>query len=249
MRSMGSAKKGVGENLGSQPDTPRSGQVPERGDRQARFRVMLVEDHPMYRRGLTDCLNQQPDLMVCGQAATAPEALALAPTKPDLAIVDLSLPDGNGLELIKDLKARHPQLKILVLTMHDESVFAFRALRAGAQGFISKSEPPQEVLNAIRTVLNGEVYLNPAVTSRVLLRLAPLSRAAASPTPPDQCLTDRELEVFELIGEGEAPKAIACHLHISLKTVLAHREHIKLKLRIQTSSELAYLAFGWATRH
>ena len=202
----------------------------------------------MLRKGLADSINQEGDLVTCCEAGRASEAIRIASSqKPDMAIVDLSLPDGHGLELIKDLKAILPSLKILVLSMHEESVYAARALRAGALGYIMKSEPPARVMRAIRKVMQGEVYFSPSQTSDLLLHLAdPTTRAAVG---PEECLTDRELEIFELIGKGEVPDAIAQKLHISLKTVLAHRENIKLKLGIPSAPNLAHFAFSWTRDH
>jgi len=209
--------------------------------------VMLVEDHPMLRKGLADCINEERDLITCGEAGSAREAMKLAAArKPDIAVVDISLPDGHGLELIKDLKAILPRLKILVLSMHEESVYAPRALRAGALGYIMKSEPPSRVIQAIRKVMRGEVYFSASQTGSLLLGMSDEPAKAAA---LEERLTDLEMEVFELIGRGADPKAIARQLRISLKTVLAHRENIKIKLRVRTAAKLAHVAFSWSRDH
>ena len=211
----------------------------------ARARVLLVEDHPMLRKGLADSINEDPNLTTCAQTGSAREAMKLAAAaRPDIAVVDISLPDGHGLELIKNLKAILPHLKILVLSMHDEAVYSARVLRAGALGYVMKSEPPDSVLKAIRKVMRGEFHFSPSQIEHLLLQMA--EHPAKAARSPEELLTDRELEILEQLGRGFTPKAIASHLHLSLKTVQAHRENIKRKLGFSTAPSLAHFAFSWS---
>lgn len=208
------------------------------------MRVLLVDDHPILRRGLAQMINAEPDLMVCGEAEDAPKAFeAAGALQPDIAIVDISLKNGNGIELIKNLKARYPELPTLVLSMHDESLYAERALRAGSLGYVMKEEAIEQVLVAIRHVLNGEVFLSEKMKSRMLQSLA-LGRQKAATSPLEQ-LTDRELQVFRLIGEGHSTRQIAVELHLSIRTVEAYREYIKTKLNLRNATELMQHAFHW----
>jgi DNA-binding NarL/FixJ family response regulator len=203
-----------------------------------RARVLLIEDHPLLRRGLAACINDEADLFVCGEAPTAAAAIKqVAAHKPDMAVVDISLPDGHGLEVIKDLKAVYPRLRTLVLSMHEEKVYAARALRAGALGYVMKREPPAMIIRAIRTVARGNVFFSLSVTRDLLQRLA--GQKASAVACPEEQLSDRELEVFECLGNGAQPKTIARQFHLSPKTVLAHRENIKRKLALKSAAELA----------
>ena len=204
--------------------------------------IMLVDDHPVMREGLAQMLNHEPDMTVCGQFENAARAFAaLAAQLPDLVIVDLSLKGSSGLELVKDIKASYPKLKVLVLSMYDESLYAERVLRAGGAGYIMKEEATEQVLGAIRKVLNGDVYLSGRISSRLMHQLV------GGKPPPDGSimglLSDRELEVFDLIGQGKGTRQIAEQLHLSVKTVESHRAHIKEKLHIDTAVELAHRAF------
>jgi DNA-binding NarL/FixJ family response regulator len=210
----------------------------------ATTRILIVDDHPLVREGLIGLLAAQSDFVVCGEASGVDEARQLvASTRPDVAIIDLTLNDGTGLELIKDLRARYPAVKLLVLSMHDESLYAERALRAGAVGYVSKHEASRTIVQAVRTILAGKLYLSPNMTELVVQRAfvagADLSRPAVDR------LTEREREVFELIGQGLSSRQIAVKLDVSPKTVETHREHIKEKLELTTSTELTRYAVQW----
>jgi DNA-binding NarL/FixJ family response regulator len=212
--------------------------------KRADARIFLVDDHPILREGLSVRIRAEPGLSVCGEAETAQQALQLIPQrKPDLAIVDISLEDSHGLELIKDLRAICPALRILVLSMHDESLYAERVLHAGAMGYVMKREPPQKLVRAIRQVLADEIYLSEAMTKQ-MLRAVATARSAARVTPLER-LSDRELEVFELIGQGHQPRVIARKLHRSVKTIEYHRDNIKRKLELRSAEELAPRAVQW----
>jgi DNA-binding NarL/FixJ family response regulator len=205
--------------------------------------ILLIDDHPVMRLGLAALIRAEKDLKVWGEAGTAGEAMSLCEDAfPDLAIVDLTLPDKSGLELIKDLRARHPNLSFLVVSMHDEMMYAERVLRAGAKGYIMKQEAPEKLISAIRLILRGEVFLSAGVAARILKRFADAGGRAASPI---ERLTDRELEVFQLIGEGKGSREIAGMLNISVRTVDAHRAHIKEKLELRDSTELVHHAIRW----
>jgi len=211
---------------------------------QAKKRILLVDDHPLLRQGISQLINDQPDLVVCGEAEDRPGAMAAAEaTKPDLAVVDISLKDQSGLELIKDFKARFPELLVVVLTMHDESLYAERALRAGARGYVMKREASEKVLEAIRCVLSGDVFVSDKIAAAILNKVS--GRPLASRSALD-VLSDREMEVLVLIGKGHGSQQIAKELHISVKTVEAHRANIKSKLNLRSSSELLQHAIGWA---
>lgn len=209
----------------------------------SRYRVFLVDDHPIVRRGMTELMAEEPDLEVCGEAADAPEALqqvlALA---PDLVIIDLSLHSGHGIELIERIRSHNESVKMLVASMHDESLFAERALRAGAMGYVNKQECGDKLLEAVRQVLRGEIYLSPYMANRILHAVA---NGEAVDHDPVKNLSNRELEVFELIGNGLATKQIAGRLHLSPKTVETHREKIKSKLNLANSNELNRRAVQW----
>jgi DNA-binding NarL/FixJ family response regulator len=200
-------------------------------------KILLVDDHPIVRERLAELIAQEPDLVVCGEAEDHNGALKAADAlNPDLAIVDITLKDTYGIELIKQLKERHPHLPILVLSMHDESLYAERSLRAGAKGYLTKQEATKKVVAAIRRVLSGEVYLSERMASTILRKVA--GGVSAADAKPTDVLTDRELEVFQLLGQGMAVRQLAEQLFISVKTVEAHREHIKQKLGFKTSGEL-----------
>jgi DNA-binding NarL/FixJ family response regulator len=206
-------------------------------------RVFLVDDHPMVRERLGQLIDREEDMVVCGEAESAPEAVGkLAALAVDVAVVDLSLKDSRGLELIKDLKAIKPQLPVLVLSMHDESLYAERVLRAGARGYITKQEATTKVLVAIRRVLAGDVYLSEQMVGRLLDRCSSGVSFAASPV---ETLADRELEVLQLIGRGRGTRQIAAELRISVKTVETYRARIKEKLRLSGASDLVQYAIQW----
>ncbi len=216
-------------------------------------RILLVDDHPILRHGLANVLNQQAHLTVCGEANDPAEALALAERlTPDLALVDLSLRQGDGIELLKDLRVRQPRMLTLVLSMHDEAMYAERALRAGARGYVMKQEKLDRLLLAIRRVLSGEIYVSDQVAAHAVARLAVGGAAGASQDTASttdayvERLTDRELQVFRLVGRGLGTRLIAETLHLSRKTIESHREHIKTKLRLKDGSELIQRAIQWA---
>jgi len=207
-------------------------------------RIVIVDDHPLVREGLIGLLAAQSDFAVCGEAAGVAEARqVVAETKPDVAIIDLTLSDGTGIELIKELRASYSGVKLLVLSMHDESLFAERALRAGAVGYVSKHEASRTIVQAVRTILAGKLYLSPNMTELVVQR-AFVSGDDHS-RPAVERLTEREREVFELIGQGLSSRQIAVKLEVSPKTVETHREHIKEKLDLTTATELTRYAVKW----
>ena len=207
----------------------------------SKHRVFVVDDHPIVRQGLAQLINSEPDLVVSGQGEDAYGSLrAIRENKPDLCLVDVSLKDSDGIELLKELKAQAPELPVLILSMHDESLYAERALRAGAKGYIMKQEAPQTLLGAIRKVLNGEVYVSEKMGATLLQRMVGSKKSQAA-LPMDR-LTDRELEIFRMIGAGMSVKEIADKLFLSAKTVEAHREHIKEKLNLKSSAELLRFA-------
>lgn len=202
-------------------------------------RILVVDDHPIMRDGITQVINQEADLTVCAQAANAQEALRAVKTlAPDLAIIDISLAAEqiNGLDLIKDIKSRWSRFPMLVLSMHDESFYAERVLRAGARGYITKQEPAEKLLTAIRTVLSGKIYVSDKMAEKILNRFAAASSDIDS--LPVESLSDRELEVFHLIGQGLKPGAIAEKLHLSVKTVESYYARIKQKLNLENANEL-----------
>jgi DNA-binding NarL/FixJ family response regulator len=208
-------------------------------------RVLLVDDHPVLCEGLAQRINEESDLEVCGQARDAHTALdAIEKLQPNIAVVDISLGEGSGVELVKDIKARHPNLPTLVLSMHDEALYAERSLHAGAKGYVMKQEETSVLLHAIRQVLRGQVYLSERIKNAIVNRLGG-NQPEGRVTSVAYKLSDRELEVFQLIGDGYATHEIARRLHLSTKTVASHREHIKLKLNLKTGEELARFAIHW----
>jgi DNA-binding NarL/FixJ family response regulator len=209
-----------------------------------RKRIFLVDDHPMVREHLAKLIMNTPDLQVCGEADDAPAAIdAIDRAGADIIIVDLSLKNSNGLELIKDIRARGWKVPLLVLSMHDESMYAERVLRAGATGYISKQESSHEILKAIRCVLQGKVYLNAETAAGVLHRF--VGRAGPGSTDPVSSLADRELEVFQMIGSGQSTRRIAEVLGLSVKTVESYRERIKQKLALDDGVQLLQRAVQW----
>lgn len=207
-------------------------------------RVFIVDDHPVVRQGVGMLVDQQNDMEVCGDAESGPEALKkIGELAPDLAVVDLSLKDSSGMELIKDLQVQHPEIRILVLSMHDETFFAERVLRAGARGYITKAESTLKVVDGIRAVMKGEVYLSDGMSSKMISKL--VSGYGQPDKPSVDALTDRELEVFELLGNGYGTREIAEKLHRSVKTIETHRERIKEKLQIDSATDLIKHAVQW----
>jgi DNA-binding NarL/FixJ family response regulator len=227
------------------PQTTRATRTaPTIDDKKDATRVLIVDDQPLLRKGVSQMIEQEEDLSVVGEAADAYKAItAIENTNPDLVLVDITLNGTSGIELLKNIKARFPHIKTLVFSMHDESVYAPRALRAGASGYIMKQEGTEKVLTALHKVLNGEVYLSERLGSRLLHSLVKgLDRPAASTVEE---LSDRELEIFGLIGQGYGTRPIAESLHLSIKTVEAHRAKIKKKLKLQDATELVHRAVQW----
>lgn len=205
--------------------------------KKKKIQIVVVDDHPILRQGLAQMINLEKDLAVCGEAESAHQAIEIiAAAKPDIAIVDITLKDSNGVELIKDIRTRHPDLPILVLSMHDESLYAERVLRAGAKGYIMKREPPQKLLHAIHRILDGHIYVSEAISERMLTVLSD-GKTVANRSPIEH-LSDRELEIFQCIGNGLGRQKIAEKLNISVKTVEAHRAKIIQKLKLKDSSDL-----------
>ena len=209
-----------------------------------KIKILLVDDHPLVREWLTNLLKQQPDFQVCGEAGDAPEALRLiGATQPDITIVDISLASGSGIELIKDIRASHAQVAVVVLSMHDELLYAERALRAGAGGYIMKSEATQKVIEAIRAVLRGEIYVSPKVASLMAQKFVG-GKTGRTSFSIEQ-LSDRELEVFQLLGAGYSTRQISEHLHVGFKTVQGYSARIKEKLNLSNINELMREAIRW----
>ncbi len=216
---------------------------PTTTDAKAQIRVFLVEDHPVFRLGLRELIEQELDLHVCGEAENVGTAWdKITRSNPDLAIIDISLVGRSGLELVKQLKDECPELPTLVLSMHEESLYAERALQAGARGYIMKHETADLIVDAIRKVRSGEVYLSAKMTSEILYKMV----GGTSKGPlPQQCLTNRELEVFEMVGRGLTTREISNRLCLSAKTVGTYRERIKEKLKLRNASELTHRAVQW----
>lgn len=207
-------------------------------------RILIVDDHPMMRQGLAQLLGSETDLTVCGEAETAREAFEKASSlKPDLILVDITLPDKSGLELIKDIHSMQPEILLLVISMHDESLYAERVLRAGGRGYIMKQEGGKRLMEAIRQVLNGQVYVSNNMSAKILEIFS--GRRKDNMSSPVELLSDREFEVFQLIGHGKSTRQIASQIHVSAKTVEAHRVNIKQKLKLQTAPELIRFAVQW----
>jgi DNA-binding NarL/FixJ family response regulator len=207
-------------------------------------KVFVVDDHPIVRQGLALMINRESDLSVCGEAEDARTAMQLVTTaKPDILVVDISLNGPDGLDLLKNIRMHYPSLPVLILSMHDESVYAERALRAGAQGYIMKQEATEKVLVALRRILSNEIYVSERIANRMLQRYIGHPTAGGPSSIAD--LTDRELEVFRLIGEGHSTRKIAEDLHISVKTVESYQAHIKEKLSLRSGRELVQHAIQW----
>ena len=207
-------------------------------------KVFLVDDHPLVREWLTNLIQQQPDLMVCGEAESGPKARAgISMIRPNIAIVDISLEDSSGIELIKDLKQSCPQVAVLVLSMHEESHYAERALRAGARGYIMKRETATKVITAIRQVLDGKLYISESLATAMAAQF--IAGKTLNGGSPIEQLSDRELEVFELLGNGRGTREIAEALGVSVKTVQGYCARIKEKLNLASASELIREAVRW----
>lgn len=215
-------------------------------EKPKKAQILIVDDHPMTRAGLTHLINHQSDTEVCGEAENAAQALdLLATSQPDLIMIDITLPGKSGLELIKDVKAIRPDLAILVVSMHDESLYADRVLRAGARGYITKHEGGDKLMGAIRHVLNGKIYVSESMSAHILEIFS--GAYSGADRSSIQNLSDREFEVFQALGEGLSSHEIAKKLHLSAKTVDAHRANIKAKLKINTTAELISFAARWTT--
>lgn len=213
--------------------------------RMGQVQVMIVDDHPILRHGLAELISRQPDMKVCGQAANASEALGqFEAARPDVAIIDISLDGENGIELIEYIRDVDREVKVLVSSMHEEKIFAGRCIRAGATGYVSKTEPVAKVLEAVRCVARGEIFLSPDVEKR-LLQLS--SIGAPIDGDPVESLTNRELEVFEMIGQGLTTRKISRKLGLSPRTIETHRVKIKTKLHLLNSAELNHCAYMWVS--
>lgn len=200
-------------------------------------RVLIVDDHELVRRGLAEMIEREGDLTVCAEAADAPSAISrIRETAPDLVLADITLQDGDGLELVKQIRSAYPKTPVLVVSMHDENLYAERAIRAGALGFVSKSEPAQVIVEAMRSVLRGRVHVSKHLADRLLQRMTS-GMPAPEETPLDM-LSDREMEVLNLLGEGLSTRDVAERLHLSTKTIHTYREHLKKKLGLTSASEL-----------
>ena len=208
-------------------------------------RVFVVDDHPIVRQGLALLINREQDMAVCGEAEEAQSAMQeIAVTRPDILVVDISLNGPDGLELLKAVRTKHPHLPVLILSMHDESIYAERALRAGANGYIMKQEATEKVLEALRRIVNREIYVSERVANKMLQQY--IGGNTGAQRSPVADLTDRELEVFRLIGEGHATRQIAEELHLSVKTVESYQAHIKEKLSLRSARELMQHAIQWS---
>jgi DNA-binding NarL/FixJ family response regulator len=221
-------------------ETTNTQRVPEIAKRT----VLLVDDHPLLRQGLVMLINREPDLMVCGEVEEAPSAMkAIAKYKPDILIVDISLKGPDGLDLLKNLRVLYPDLPVLILSMHDESIYAERAMRARANGYIMKQEATEKVLVAVRRILDGEIYLSNRMSNKLLHQY--MNGQTAETDSRMAALSDRELEVFRLIGEGYGTRQISEVLHLSMKTVESYQAHLKEKLLLRTGRELMQHAIQW----
>ena len=212
---------------------------------QKKKRILVVDDHPMMRQGLAQLISAEPDLAICGEAENAEYALtSLSVLKPDLVLVDISLPGKNGLELIKDFQAIQPGQAVLVISMHDESLYAERVLRAGGRGYIMKQEGGKKLMQAIRQVLDGKIYVSEKISADILEIFS--GRRPGIESSPVEKLTDREFEVFQLVGQGKGTREVSEKLHLSVKTVEVHRANIKTKLQLKSASELMRFAVQWS---
>jgi DNA-binding NarL/FixJ family response regulator len=218
--------------------------APEETTQTGKKKILVIDDHPLLRQGLAMLINQQQDIQVCAEAEDGPAALSLiAQKRPDILILDLSLKGPDGLDLLKSIRNLHPDLPVLILSMHDEAIYAERALRARANGYIMKQEATEKVLVAVRRILGGDVYLSDAMSSRMLHQY--IDGVPSLLQSRIVALSDRELEVFRRIGEGQATREIADELHLSVKTVETYQAHIKEKLALRSGRELIQHAVQW----
>jgi len=214
----------------------------------SKHRIFIIDDHPLVREGLTNLINRHDDLMVCGEAEDSAEAIAgIARTQPDVAVIDISLKNESGLELVKNLQSQFPAVGLIVLSMHDEALYAERALRAGARGYVMKRETTKSVLTAIRRVLEGSVYISQRVVNSMARRFVLSDKEL--PSSPVEQLSDRELEIFRLLGQGCTTSQIADDLHVSLKTVQAYCARAREKFGVNSFGELIRLAVRWDVAH
>lgn len=206
-------------------------------------KIYIVDDHPLMRKGMAMTLENSVEFTVCGQSESAEDALSEIPSiKPDACVVDISLPGMNGIELVKNLLAQLPDMKILVVSRHDEELYAERAIRAGAKGYVMKLEAGDVLVTAVRQIMNGGIYLSDKIGSQLIMKIASGQSAGDNPL---EILSDRELEVFELTGKGESTKEIAQRLHVSVKTIDTYRARIKEKMNLKTANELMRRAVQW----
>ncbi len=208
-------------------------------------KILIIDDHPMMREGLTQLITHEPDLTVCGEAGEAGEGLEKVKTlQPDLVLSDITLPGKNGIELIKDIQALHPGLPVLVISMHDETLYVERVLRAGGRGYVMKQEGGKKIMEAIRKVLEGQIAVSEKMSAKILEVFS--GRRPETTSSPVENLTDREFEIFQLIAQGGETKDIADKLHLSPKTVEVHRANIKTKLKLKTMAELIRYTVRWS---
>ena len=213
-------------------------------DAKNRKKILIVDDHPMMREGLAQLIDREPDLVASCEAGTAAQALNMVVArKPDLVLVDISLPDKSGLELIKDIQVFHPYLPVLVISMHDESIYAERVLRAGGRGYLMKHEGGNKLIQAIRQVLGGQIFLSEKMSARILEVFS--GRKDQAINSPVERLSDREFEIFQLVGEGLGTRDIAGRLHLSVKTIEVHRANLRRKLDLKSGAEVVHYAIRW----
>ncbi len=204
---------------------------------KSKYGIYLIDDHPLVVQGVTELVNAEPDLKVVGSTTEWTEALKEIPElKPDVVLLDISLAKANGIEVLKNLRIHFPKLQVLMLSMHDENLYAMRSVRAGAQGYIMKMTATEEVVKAIRHILNGEIYLSAGIAKQTMMRL--VGRRKEGTMSPMDDLSDRELEVFQMVGEGLTTRQIAERLHLSVKTIETHKAHVKEKLNLASSTQL-----------
>ena len=212
--------------------------------REPKSNIYIIDDHPLLVKGLSELINAQPDLEVTGTTGEWTEALEIFKKKlPEIVILDVTLKNANGIEVLKNLKVHFPNIRVLMLSMHDENLYALRALKAGAQGYIMKAAATEKVVQAIRQILSGELYLSDVMAKKTMAQL--VGRRKEPGASPLEDLSDRELEVFGLIGQGHGTWQIAEELHLSIKTIESHRAHIKEKLNLRTATELVQHAIQW----
>ncbi len=212
----------------------------------AKKSILIVDDHPVFRAGLTALVNLESDLAIAGEAHDAVQAMsAIESLRPDLVLMDMSLPGKSGLELLKDVRAMHPGLPVLIISMHDEAIYAERVLKAGGRGYIMKQAGPDKVIEAVRRVLEGRVFVSERISAQILDAMSDSRGKSAGSGASTSKLTDREFEVLGLIGQGKEPNEIARLLHLSIKTVDTHRGHIKEKLGLRNGTELIHYATRW----